>query len=83
MIENLNHDSLPRRPEACLAGYLGAAPPKGHGRHVYFVGVHAVDVEALRVAPTATAACLGFNLHSHTLACTVIAPWYEVRAGPG
>ncbi|WP_298207580.1 YbhB/YbcL family Raf kinase inhibitor-like protein [Ferrimicrobium sp.] len=65
--------------DASLARYLGAAPPKGHGRHVYFIGVHAIDVESLGVPPTATAAFLGFNLHSHTLARGVIAPWYEAE----
>ncbi|MGC9154727.1 MAG: YbhB/YbcL family Raf kinase inhibitor-like protein [Ferrimicrobium sp.] len=67
------------RNDAGLARYVGAAPPKGHGRHVYYIGVHAIDVESLGLEPTASAAFLGFNLHSHTLARGVIAPWYEAK----
>jgi len=34
---------------AASAGYVGAAPPSGHGTHRYFVVVHAVDTETLDV----------------------------------
>ena len=61
-----------------LKRYLGAAPPSGHGKHRYFVAVHAVDVETLGVPEDASNAFLGFNLHSHTLARAVLVPWYEV-----
>ncbi|GAB3929768.1 hypothetical protein GCM10011575_27850 [Microlunatus endophyticus] len=60
-----------------LKRYLGAAPPSGHGKHRYFVAVHAVDVESLGVPEDASNAFLGFNLHSHTLARAVLVPWYE------
>lgn len=60
-----------------LKRFLGAAPPSGHGKHRYFVGVHAVDVESLGVPEDASNAFLGFNLHSHTLARAVLVPWYE------
>lgn len=58
-------------------GYVGAAPPPGHGKHRYFVAVHAVDVESLELPEDATPAFLGFNLFTHTLARAVIVPWYE------
>jgi len=61
-----------------LKRFLGAAPPSGHGKHRYFVAVHAVDVESLGVPGDASNAFLGFNLHSHTLARAVLVPWYEV-----
>jgi Raf kinase inhibitor-like YbhB/YbcL family protein len=48
--------------------YIGAAPPKGHGKHRYYFVVHAVDTEKLGVPETATPAFLGFNLFFHTLA---------------
>ena len=57
--------------------YIGAAPPKGHGPHRYFVVVHAVDVESLGLSPDASCALLGFYLFSHTLARAVLVPTYE------
>src|SRR5215207_8069186 len=53
--------------DAGFPGYVGAAPPKGHGAHRYIVVVHAVDVEKLEVDPDAAPAALGFNLFHHTL----------------
>jgi len=57
--------------------FLGAAPPPGHGRHHYFIVVHAVDVASLNLPRDATPALLGFNLFSHTLARAQLVPWYE------
>ena len=54
--------------DAGFPGFVGAAPPAGHGPHRYFVVVHAVDTDELDVPPTATAASLGFALFSSTLA---------------
>lgn len=65
--------------DASLARYLGAAPPAGHGKHTYFIAVHAVDVETLGVDAGGTPAFLGFNLSGHTLARAVIAPWWEAK----
>ncbi|OUM43910.1 YbhB/YbcL family Raf kinase inhibitor-like protein [Arthrobacter sedimenti] len=55
------------RNDAGFAGFVGAAPPEGHGPHHYHVVVHAVDVESLGLPADATPAYLGFNLFSHTL----------------
>ena len=49
----------------------------GHGVHPYHVAVHAVDVPSLQLPDGATAAFLGFNLFSHTLARAVLVPVYE------
>jgi Raf kinase inhibitor-like YbhB/YbcL family protein len=65
------------RNDAGIAGFLGAAPPPGHGPHHYFIVVHAVDVESLNIARDATPAFLGFNLFGHTLARARLVPWYE------
>jgi Raf kinase inhibitor-like YbhB/YbcL family protein len=62
------------------ARFIGAAPPAGHGPHRYFVVVHAVDVESLGLGADASAAYLGFNLFSHTLARAILVPTYEVPA---
>lgn len=60
-----------------IRGYVGAAPPPGHGKHRYFFVVHAVDVESLGLDENASPAFLGFNLFSHTLGRATIVPWYE------
>lgn len=60
-----------------VACYIGATPPEGHGKHNYYVVVHALDVEDLGIPNEATPAYLGFNLFSHTLARATIVTWYE------
>jgi hypothetical protein len=66
------------RNDGGFAGYVGAAPPAGHGPHRYFVVVHAVDTETLDVGPDASPAVLGFNLFFHTLArATLIATYSQ------
>lgn len=64
--------------DASLNRYLGAAPPSGHGRHNYCIGVHALDVESLGVSEQATPAFLAFNMSGHTVARAVITPWWEL-----
>ncbi|HEU5381357.1 MAG TPA: YbhB/YbcL family Raf kinase inhibitor-like protein [Ktedonobacteraceae bacterium] len=65
------------RNDAGLTQYIGAAPPAGHGKHHYFIVVHAVDVESLGLDKDARPAFLGFNLFSHTLGRAMLVPWYE------
>ncbi|MEC5199427.1 Raf kinase inhibitor-like YbhB/YbcL family protein [Arthrobacter sp. PL16] len=65
-------DLLPKgavqlRNDGGFAGFVGAAPPAGHGPHHYHVVVHAVDVEFLDIPAEATPAYLGFNLFSHSI----------------
>ena len=66
--------------DAGTVGYVGAAPPPGHGPHHYYVVVHAVDVPSLEVPETASPAFLGFNLFSHAIARATLTPIYEVSA---
>lgn len=68
------------RNDGGIAGYVGAAPPPGHGPHRYLFAVHAVDVESLGVTADASPAFLGFNLFSHTLARAVVMATYEAPA---
>ncbi|MGV9818601.1 YbhB/YbcL family Raf kinase inhibitor-like protein [Nocardia xishanensis] len=65
------------RNDGGFPGFVGAAPPPGHGPHRYFVVVHAVDVESLGVGPDASPAYLGFNLFSHTLARATLIGTHE------
>jgi Raf kinase inhibitor-like YbhB/YbcL family protein len=64
------------RNDAGFPGYVGAAPPAGHGPHRYYVTVHAVDTETLEVTPDTTPAVLGFNLFSHTLGRATLVTTY-------
>ncbi len=60
--------ALELRNDAGFSGYVGAAPPAGHGPHEYYIVVHAVDVESLELPADAGIAMLGFSLFNHTLA---------------
>lgn len=66
--------------DAGFRGFVGAAPPAGHGPHRYMVVVHAVDVESLDVPADASPAFLGFALFSHTLGRARIVGLAEVPA---
>lgn len=74
---NLPEGVIVLRNDAGMAGYLGAAPPQGHGPHRYVFAVHAVDVEKLGIDENATPAVLGFHLFSHTLARALLVAVYE------
>ncbi|WP_425334914.1 YbhB/YbcL family Raf kinase inhibitor-like protein [Myxococcus stipitatus] len=88
-------DAVQLRNDGGFAGYVGAAPPPGHGPHRYFNVVHAVDVEKLDLPKDASPALLGFNLFTLTLArATLVAhsescgpphagPTLRARPGPG
>lgn len=59
--------ALTHRNDAGVAGFLGAAPPAGHGPHRYIFCVTAVDVEKLDIDENATPAVVNFNLLGHGL----------------
>jgi len=65
------------RNDAGAAGYLGPAPPPGHGEHRYVFTVHAVKVPELGVDESATPAFVGFNTTFNTLARGSVIPVYE------
>lgn len=75
---NLPDGAVELKNDGGTVGYIGAAPPPGHGPHHYHVVVHAVDVPKLDVPADATPAFLGFNLFGHTLGRAMIVPVYEV-----
>jgi Raf kinase inhibitor-like YbhB/YbcL family protein len=74
---DLPEGAVQLRNDGGFAGYVGAAPPSGHGPHRYFVVVHAVDTDALDVTADTTPAVLGFNLFFHTLARATMVMTYE------
>ena len=55
------------RNDGGFPGFVGAAPPAGHGPHHYHVVVHAVDVETFDIPAEGSPAYLGFNLFSHSI----------------
>ncbi|GAA4051153.1 hypothetical protein GCM10023063_43870 [Arthrobacter methylotrophus] len=63
--------------DAGFPGYLGAAPPPGHGPHRYIVAVHAVDVAELGPDAGASTEALVHKLASHTLGRAVITGQFE------
>ena len=65
--------------DAGFPGYLGAAPPPGHGPHRYIVAVHAVDVEELGLDAGASMEALVRGLAAHTLGRAVITGHFERR----
>jgi Raf kinase inhibitor-like YbhB/YbcL family protein len=75
---NMPAGAVELRNDGGTTGYIGAAPPPGHGPHHYHVVVHALDVPSLDIPADASPAFLGFNLFSHTLGRAMIVPIYEV-----
>jgi Raf kinase inhibitor-like YbhB/YbcL family protein len=73
-MKGLPDSSLHARNDSGALGYLGAAPPPGHGEHRYVFAVHAVSVPKLGLDETATPAYVGFNLTFNTLARGLIVP---------
>lgn len=74
---NLPSGAVTLSNDAGMAGYVGAAPPPGHGPHRYIFTVHAVDVDRLDVDSSASPAFLGFNLFSHTLGRGILIASHE------
>ncbi|MBO68543.1 MAG: YbhB/YbcL family Raf kinase inhibitor-like protein [Acidiferrobacteraceae bacterium] len=65
------------RNDAGLYGYLGAAPPPGHGPHRYMFSVHALSVTSLPIDKDTTPAVCGFNMFGTTVARGLITAVYE------
>ena len=73
-MEGLPKGAKQARNDAGQSGYLGPAPPPGHGDHRYVFTVHALSVPTLGVDETATPAYVGFNLTFNTVARGAIVP---------
>lgn len=56
------------RNDAGYTGYVGAAPPVGHGPHRYFFRVHAVSVPSLGLTPDASPAMVEFTIGQYEIA---------------
>ena len=73
----LPDDAGQLRNDAGLPGYLGSAPPEGHGPHRYIFAVHALSVDSLPIDDNVAPAICGFNMFGNTLARATITPIYE------
>lgn len=65
--------------DAGQAGFIGAAPPPGHGPHRYVFAVHALDVESVDLPQDASPAFGMFNLFGHVLARAELTWTFEVE----
>lgn len=61
------------------AAYVGPCPPKGDKPHRYLLTLYALDTDRLDLPSGATAAYVGFNLHSHQIAKTTLTAMYGRR----
>jgi Raf kinase inhibitor-like YbhB/YbcL family protein len=67
-MKGLPKGALHARNDVGSLGYVGAAPPEGHGVHRYVFAVHALGIPKLGLDETATPAYVGFTLTFNTLA---------------
>src|SRR5690348_8930237 len=74
---NLPEGASMLRNDGGFAGYIGAAPPAGHGPHRYYFVVHALDTDDMGVPAEASPAFHGFNLFGHTLARGTLVATFE------
>ena len=57
-------------------GYQGPCPGKGDKPHRYVFTLFALNTDRLDLPPNATAAYVGFNIHSHQLAKATLTAMY-------
>lgn len=69
--------ALQLKNDAGFHGYLGAAPPPGHGPHRYVVTVHALDVVPSGLDERTSPGSLESKLSRHTLARATLTGLYE------
>lgn len=59
-----------------VEGFIGAAPPPGHGDHRYIFVVQALDVETLDLDPPVSPALLHFQLLGHVIGRASLTAYY-------
>lgn len=65
--------------DAGFSGFVGAAPPPGHGPHRYLLVVHALDTEQLPVSSDDSAASIVSKLADHSLGRARLTGMFERR----
>lgn len=71
--------ALQLKNDAGFHGYLGAAPPPGHGPHRYIVTVHALDAAPSGLDERTSPGSLESRLSRHTLGRATLTGIYERR----
>lgn len=66
-LEGLPENTTVLRNDGGMRGFVGAAPPEGHGDHRYMFVVHALDVDGFDLDEASSPALLGFQMFTHTL----------------
>ncbi|WP_213816674.1 YbhB/YbcL family Raf kinase inhibitor-like protein [Glaciihabitans sp. dw_435] len=64
--------------DARQVGFIGGAPPAGHGPHRYFVTVHALDVPTIDIPADSTPTFLAFNMLTHVIGRAIVVPIAEI-----
>ena len=72
--------AIAHRNDAGTPGFVGAAPPAGHGPHRYIFCVTAVDVTELEVDENTSPAVVNFNLFFHGIARAFLTVTYAEPA---
>ena len=64
----LPEGAIQLRNDGGTMGYVGAAPPPGHGTHHYWIAVHALDLPMLELPAEGSIAYLDATLFAHSIA---------------
>ena len=75
-ISGLPDGAVVVRNDAGFKGFVGAAPPEGHGPHRYILAVHAVG-DRIELGDDASCAFVGFNLFGQGLARGTVTGIFE------
>jgi Raf kinase inhibitor-like YbhB/YbcL family protein len=73
----LPHGAVQLKNDAGFRGFVGAAPPPGHGPHRYIFTIHALDVEQTGLDSGTSAASLESKLSRHTLGRATLTGIFE------
>lgn len=74
---NLPSGAVQLKNDGGTRGYIGAAPPAGHGEHRYFIVVHALDVPSLDIDEDSSPALMNFQMFGHVLGRATLVATYE------
>lgn len=74
---DLPQGAITLRNDASFKGFVGAAPPEGHGPHRYIFAVHAISEDSLPMEDDSSVAFLGFNMFFKAIARGTLTGLFE------